>query len=119
MADNERMRRRLIRLWLADRRCYFCRRPTVLVVSPGGRKPTNKKNLDHFPERASIDHLHSRFSENRKQLHGIETTVLACYECNQRRGREEQAAIPTEELNRRSGRVVTKQFAAQPAEEGE
>jgi hypothetical protein len=44
-----------------------------------------------FPEMATIDHLDSRLSSDRRQHHdGQPRTVLACYACNQRRSVEEQ-----------------------------
>ena len=110
MARNDRMRRRLIKLWLEDNGCHFCGRPTILVVSPGELKGKCRQ-ITHFPERATIDHLNSKLSVTRIQRHdGVPQTVLACYECNQRRSREEQAALPPQELRRRSAR----QYASRP-----
>lgn len=104
MSHTRRNQRRLIRLWQEDCQCYWCKQPTVLVVAPPG---TNGKHQHaaNFSERATIDHLHSRLSGNRRQYNdGTEQTVLACYKCNQRRCREEQAALPLAELHRRGGR---------------
>lgn len=116
MSHGRRNVQRLITLWRRNCLCHWCKRATVLVVVPAG---TTGQHLHatQFNERATIDHLHSRLSGRRKQRNdGVEQTVLACYKCNQRRCREEQAALPIEELNRRSGRFATK-AAAQAAEE--
>ncbi len=104
MAHTGRNRRRLIRLWLEDCRCHWCEQPTVLLVAPPGG--TGKvRHASSYPERATIDHLYSRLNGQRRQVvDGTETTVLVCYKCNQRRCREEQAALPLAELHQRSGR---------------
>jgi len=103
MSHSGRLRRRLISLWRADRRCYWCGRETVLRVFPRCAK-SSVRPPPSCPEQATIDHLYSRLSGKRQQTYNTETTVLACYECNQRRCREEQAALPVSELHRRSGR---------------
>lgn len=45
---------------------------------------------------ATIDHLDTRLSGRRGSTPGVERTVLACYDCNNRRNREEQKATPIE-----------------------
>jgi hypothetical protein len=49
---------------------------------------------------ATIDHLVSRYHPERWVTRET-TKVLACYECNSRRAREETANLPKEELYRR------------------
>jgi hypothetical protein len=81
------------RLWHKDRRCHWCGRLTRLIV------PGNHEKLPD--DMATVDHLYSRLDENRHNLkRGIirkdksgnivlVRRVLACYSCNQRRGRVE------------------------------
>ena len=79
------------RLWHRDPRCYWCKRHTRLLIVDGAAPD----------DMATIDHLFSRLDEKRKEVNfGIlrkdytgETMVmrrvLACYACNQERGRRE------------------------------
>lgn len=50
---------------------------------------------------ATIDHLVSRYHPERWVRRDV-TKVLACYECNARRAREETESLSQEELVRRS-----------------
>ena len=101
MSHKGRNRRRLIKLWLEDYRCFWCKRPTILVVVP----PGEFRDVPDFSRKATTDHLYSRLDAQRgKAKAGVEQTVLACFECNQRRCCEEQKELPIEELHRRSGR---------------
>lgn len=102
MSHNGRNRRRLIKLWLKNCECHWCKRPTVLCLPPPG-VVGGMRHAPDFPARATIDHVHSRLSAERGKCDDV-NTVLACFVCNQRRGREEEAALPVEELHRRSGR---------------
>jgi hypothetical protein len=95
MGETKRRRQRLMRLFKQDCRCYWCRRPTELVVL--------EKHRNDYPDNmATIDHLNSRLSEHRGKLTGPQT-VLSCYRCNHTRGRLEVAITPKEELWRRCG----------------
>lgn len=109
MAHNGRHRRRLLKLWHEDNRCHFCNQPTILVLAPSGVSG-RLRHIVQFAERATIDHLHSRLSGRKTQINdGTESTVLACYECNQRRNDEEQSALPIDELHRRGKRYPRKE----------
>jgi hypothetical protein len=80
------------RMWHKDPHCYWCRKRTRLVNPENGVNP---------PDMATIDHLYSRLDENRQKAnHGIIKRdykgrqiivrhVLACFTCNQERGRLE------------------------------
>lgn len=103
MGNNARKRRRLVLLWLRDSRCYWCGIETALYIAAASGTGTQRHAPD-APEKATIDHLHSKLSGKRYEVHDwTELTVLACYECNHRRGKEEQQAVGIEELHRRSG----------------
>ena len=81
-------------LWTKDPHCHWCGR---LTVQPSEILKMGQPNP---PEMATIDHLVDRFEgRNRNNFNNV---VLACNECNNRRGRERQAKIPLEELQRRS-----------------
>lgn len=90
---RERYRRRLARLYARDCNCHWCRKPTILMlgVHDAGREK----------RRATIDHLRDRFDPTRTEPNPkwAERTVLACLECNNRRGAERQAECV--ELQRR------------------
>lgn len=62
-----------------DPHCYWCRRE---VRDYGPRVPQTKSHKDE----ATIDHLVSRFFRKKGE---IVEKVLACYQCNQMRSREE------------------------------
>ena len=90
------MWRRKIRLWEENEgRCYWCGVRTILVKGRARGKPWH----------ATIDHLRSRYDQNRGEPNltpEIARTVLACYRCNNRRASDEQRSIPIEERWRRS-----------------
>lgn len=97
-------RNRLIRLWQKDNCCHWCKEPTVLVVAPPGQSG-KMRHAPMFDERATIDHLNSRLSGQRHEVSDwTELTVLSCSKCNQERNRQEELALPIEELHRRSGK---------------
>lgn len=77
------------KLWNRDPHCFWCGRETRLCENGG----VNRKLPD---DAATVDHIRSRLSPNRKQPNdrpGWHTgiTVLACYRCNNVRGRHEIA----------------------------
>jgi hypothetical protein len=53
-------------------------------------------------DEATIDHLHSRNDAERGRHPDKEQTVLSCWECNNKRDKEEIKTVPLEELHRRS-----------------
>jgi 5-methylcytosine-specific restriction endonuclease McrA len=73
-------RRRVRRLWSFCKNCYWCGKETKLQVSGEGRANSDT---------ATFDHLYHRSNPLRKTKAGTEG-VLACYECNQKRGIEEE-----------------------------
>ena len=84
-----------LKLWQADPRCYWCKRLTRLLNIPEIQGPAP-------PDLATIDHLVSRYFPER-WIKRNQTKVLACYECNARRGMEETKRLSKEELIRRGG----------------
>lgn len=96
--SNQRLRLQRIRLWKEDPHCYHCGLLTEL--------PPKKAHLKNKPHYATIDHLYSRYDPRRyAPMVGKEKRrVLACFACNQKRSIQETAALPKEELWRRSGR---------------
>lgn len=88
--------RRKYQLWLRDPRCYWCGKVTVILDLTKIKKPP--LNL------ATLDHLRSRLNEERGSDHKV-NTVLACLECNQNRGRMEEAQrLSLEQIRERAGR---------------
>lgn len=80
--------------------CYWCKVP----MSQPSRGPDRHKRKNFADNEATLDHLDSRLSPTRRQrCDGELRHVVACRRCNEQRGKEEQAALPREELWRRSG----------------
>jgi len=76
--------------------CRYC--GTGLVhFNPGPRQRKGELLPDNF---ATIEHVYSRIQGRPAQG----KLMLACKRCNEERGAAEQAALPLEELHRRSGR---------------
>lgn len=96
--EKQRKRARLLRLWEKDNRCYYCRRPTILVFRCLGHS-----KMELFEDEATTEHLISRLHPDRLK-HTGERTVLACWKRNNEQGNAEQASIGIEELRERSGR---------------
>lgn len=91
-----RDKRRRLKLWQRNPHCHWCGRKTVYIQRrQGGPK------VAYSDDEATLDHLNSRLSGNRKQTNTV-TTVLACRACNHRRAAFEEATLPAEELRRRS-----------------
>lgn len=84
-------------------RCHWCGCEMVQVAVP--RRASPPRNL------CTIDHLDDRFSPDRGKRFGEYRRVAACWECNNRRGNERQAARPIDELHARSGRGLAKRVA--------
>lgn len=80
----QRHKARRLRLWKEQEgRCYWCHCLTVLP--PGGRKP---RRYRYAPNEATLDHLRDRLDPLRRTDPGGEQRhVMACNECNNRRGR--------------------------------
>lgn len=85
-------KRRRAKLMARDPHCFYCGCEVVYFPLVRGQKmPANF---------ATIDHVYSRIMG--RPLKG--ETVLCCHKCNGDRSVAEQAALPKEELWRRSGR---------------
>lgn len=86
MASNRELK---LRLHAKDPKCHWCKRETVL---------TNVPEIKGMPDplMATIDHLVSRYHPERwvKKNPEEPRRVLACFECNQRRCREETELLP-------------------------
>ena len=80
-------------------KCFWCRVLMILSFEP---QPKPDKRL------ATIDHLDDRFSSERGWHSGECRRVLACWECNSKRGAESQAKQPIEELRARAQRFPAK-----------
>lgn len=93
---SRKNRRRI--LFERDPHCHWCGCLTVLLAYPNSAARSWPKNA------ATVDHLDSRLSPRRNYAGGEERTVLACRECNHRRGAAEEQALGHEELRRRSCR---------------
>jgi len=91
-------RRQRERMMAADPHCCYC--GTELVhFNPGPRLRKREPLPDNF---VTIEHVNSRNQGSPRPLRG--QWKLACKRCNEERGAAEEAALPIEELHRRSGR---------------
>lgn len=70
-------------MWLKNPNCHWCKTPTVKVESRQQRL---------HPNSATFDHLYHKSDPQRHTRKGRNLGVLACYECNQRRGRDAHIA---------------------------
>lgn len=93
-------------------RCHWCPRVTQLLRR-GPRE--GQPPLDM----ATIDHLDDRFSPERGRHPGKRRQVLACWECNNRRARESEAAQPIKALWKRAGHAPRMMEARMVAQEVE
>lgn len=75
-------RKRVLNIWKKDPRCYWCKRETTLEGRDTG---------DVLPHTATLEHLYSKFHPHRLTPNTTQEIrrVLACYECNHKRGRDE------------------------------
>ena len=72
-------RKRVHRLWDISKKCFWCGKETVLQESGLGVAQ---------PNTATYDHLYHRTEPQRKLKQFKDLGVLACYACNQKRGRD-------------------------------
>lgn len=91
-----------VRLWKRRPFCHWCGAgPLVLIEAP--RRKGWRKRL------ATLDHLRSKLDPTRQEVSvpgGPRRYVLACFDCNHRRGAEEyRAKVSLEEQWARSGRA--------------
>ena len=90
-------------MWSENPKCNWCKKDTILLM----RAPSQIRGVGKVRPRedeATIDHLFSRYNPDRQtpNLKNEKRLVLACWQCNQNRGKEESAAQPIEELHKRS-----------------
>lgn len=73
-------------------RCYWCGRPMVMPIHEPGKA--------HPPNAATIEHLFSKLHPDRGKVRG-QTHVLACWECNFKRGllEEREQQLRKEQAN--------------------
>lgn len=86
MSNGKSKRRRLFKLWEEDPRCYYCKLETVLIMRPPSLVSEFDGVKTHLRE-ATIEHLRHRMSDDRGS-DSNEATVLACRECNHKKGVE-------------------------------
>lgn len=90
--SQDHKRWQLRRLWGKDKRCHWCKLPTVLLDRSGDKK------IKRRPDEATIDHLDPRHSPERGKHEGEFRRVLACLKCNGERDKQQLAAMPIQEL---------------------
>ncbi len=100
--DGERKRRKLLLRWEQQKGlCHWCEKPTILIMRPPSQ---GMRFFLPVPNEATLDHLRSRLHPDRLEpANGEIRLVMACRQCNNERGQAEEAALPKEELHRRSG----------------
>ena len=86
MPDNKRINRRRYSLYLHNPYCFWCDRLTLYLPA-----------VSSFHLKATVDHIRDAYTKllgipETINLPDNETTVLACYECNQQRGKLRQQA---------------------------
>lgn len=74
-------RGKVTKLWEKNPNCHWCN--IVTVRANGMQHQSLTSNT------ATFDHLYHKSNPLRRTRKGRKLGVLACYECNQRRGREE------------------------------
>jgi 5-methylcytosine-specific restriction endonuclease McrA len=88
-------KKRKLKLFALNPHCHWCGKLTRLYK----HNQHKKTPLDA----ATLDHLRSRYNPERLiPSPDKEQTVLACWECNHKRGEQETKETPPEELHRRS-----------------
>jgi len=88
-------------LWKENSQCYYCKTLTILPTDFPNLLELQKKGIT--PDNmATVEHLYSRYEEERFKEGGQDQCVLSCYKCNQEKEREKTSLIPIEELRKRS-----------------
>ena len=95
---------RMFNLWQQNNCCHWCHEPTVLVF----RSEKHQTGTDKIPFRkdeAALDHLYPRFHPKRQipNTRNEQRIVLACWECNHERGKQQEKELGIEELHIRAG----------------
>ncbi len=86
------------RMWNRDPHCYWCGCKTIFIHRKGNKMvPPPEMN------EATVEHYFSRYSPSRGKCPHIQRNVLACWKCNNERGRREQDSMPRDFLHKKSG----------------
>lgn len=81
-AFREKIKRQKLRLFARQQgKCHYCKQPMLLSFAPPTHKST-PRNL------ATLEHLDHKFSPDRGKHSGEHRRVLACWGCNNDKGRE-------------------------------
>lgn len=97
----EKKRNQMARLFKEQKGlCFWCQRKMALTLRPKAIRGVPPPD----PLMATIDHLDDRLNPLRGSFRSQERHVVACYECNHRRGCENQENLSKAELWKRSGR---------------
>jgi len=102
-------RKQKLRLYNENPHCHWCGCLTILTNEAHIKMPD--------PKMATVDHLISRY-DPRRWLHTAaneQRKVLACFECNQRRQKEETDQLSKEEILARSRGVLFKPNKSLPS----
>lgn len=75
-------------------RCFYC--AGEMVIRYGDQQQKAR------PDECTLEHLDSRLDPERGKHSGKRRIVAACRRCNHARGEAQVAALPLEELRRRS-----------------
>ena len=96
--DHDRLSKKELRLqlWETDPHCYWCGKLTIWIDL------SKRVKKQEWKDAATIDHLYTRYEMEMRKTNG-NPVVLACQECNHRRGAEATKAQPIEELWKRAG----------------
>lgn len=82
---------------MQDGKCHWC---GLEMILQHGEIPRHDRP---HPRRATFEHLDDRWSARRGKIRGQRRIVLACYECNAKRGREREQQAGINELRDRAG----------------
>lgn len=99
LGRTERERRQKCRLFAEQRGlCFYCNKHMMLTFQHLKQQPENL---------ATLEHMDSKWSQERGKHPGEQRHVLACRKCNWTRGRLEEAAQSKEVLKARSMGIKT------------
>ena len=91
MSSNRKLK---LKLYELDPHCHWCKQKTVLTDV----KKMNKRTIN--PLMATVDHVYSRYDLRRfvKKTPNEVRKVLACFNCNNTRARQETKQLSRQEL---------------------
>lgn len=108
--SNDHIKRRRAKLFAQQRgKCHWCGRKCINSTEP----PVHGKRM--APNRATLDHLRDRFDPTRQDppRRGESRYVMACSNCNHKRGVASVRAQPVEAIRARSQPSQRQQQAAE------